>query len=144
MKSKIGVAMAFAAVMTVGCSNQTRDEYSQAGTIAGNAINKDVAKGVAVADAAGKAAKKTLEEDKIKGEKESRQLADASETPKIKSALASADNLHSAGIDVTTVGKKVTLSGTVPTAQEKNRADTIAKGIAGSSYKVIDSMKVAG
>jgi osmotically-inducible protein OsmY len=143
-RTRFSLAVIASSAILVGCSNQTREEYSQAGSIAGNAINKDVAIGVKVAKKAGKAAKQTLEEDKIKGEQESRQLSDASATPKIKSALASAENLHSSKIEVTTVGKHVTLSGTVPTAQEKHRAATIADGIVGSSYTVTNSITVSG
>src|SRR4051794_4455074 len=53
--------------------------------------------------------------------------SDSSIMLKVKTAMGSSDKLKTTGIDVTTKDKVVTLSGTVPDAQQKALAERIAK-----------------
>jgi hyperosmotically inducible protein len=143
MDYKVSILMlVVGGAIAVGCSNQTRDEYSNAGSIAGKALSKDVATGEQEADVAAKKAQVSLAKDGVDAKKEEKQLENATMTPKIKSALASAANLHSAAIDVETIHHKIVLSGSVPSSEEKSRAGQVSSGIAGPDYTIKNDLTV--
>ncbi len=62
-------------------------------------------------------------------------------TTKIKAKMALDDSVKARAIDVTTQGSTVTLSGTVATAAERDRAVALARETAGVS-RVIDNLQV--
>jgi len=108
----------------VGCSDQAKDSYDSAGSNikqaaknTGEAIKADTAK-------AGKA------------------LSNDETSAAIKQALNTAKDLKAGDIKVDTQDKKVTLSGMVPTAAEKSRAEQIAKAQLGAGYSLDDKLVV--
>jgi len=68
-------------------------------------------------------------------------VSEAGLTTKIKAKMALDDTLKSGGIDVSTKGSTVTVSGTVPTAAARNRALALARETAGVSA-VIDRLEI--
>src|SRR4029079_3857237 len=68
-------------------------------------------------------------------------LADGALTAKIKSKMALDDSVLARTIDITTKDHVVTLSGTVRTAAERDRAVQLAKETAGVT-RVVDSLRV--
>jgi hyperosmotically inducible protein len=68
-------------------------------------------------------------------------VGDAALTTKIKAKMALDDNVKARAIDVTTDGSTVTLSGTVRSEAERDRALTLARETAGVS-RVIDHLQV--
>lgn len=68
-------------------------------------------------------------------------VAEASITSKIKAKLALDDRVRSRGIDVTTNGTTVTLTGAVASTAERDRAVTMARETAGVT-RVIDNLVV--
>lgn len=111
-----------------GCSPAARDQYSDAGkdvskatTKTGQAIATDAANAKVAAD-------------------------NALMTTKVTSALQSASGLVTKDINVDsdTKTKTITLNGTVPTDGQKNQAETVAKGIGGSEFTVVNNLKIAG
>ena len=113
--------------MIIGCSKEAQDQYRSAGEDAGSAAKKT---GQAMATDADKA--------KIEAD-------NALEATKVKSALASASGLEARDISVEcdTPSKTITLKGTVPDAQQKEQAETVARGIAGSEFTVLSKLEVA-
>jgi osmotically-inducible protein OsmY len=69
-------------------------------------------------------------------------LADGALTAKIKSKMALDDLVQARAIDVTTSGHIVTLSGTVRSAAERDRAVQLAKETVGVT-QVVDRLSVA-
>ena len=74
--------------------------------------------------------------DKVKNE-----LADAALTGKIKAKMALDDAVRSRSIDVNTDGSVVTLSGSVRSATERQRAVALAKETEGVT-RVVDHLSV--
>ena len=72
-----------------------------------------------------------------------RAMADASLTTKIKAKMALDDSIEALDIDIDTNGSTVTLSGTVDTAAERNRALQLARETEGVT-SVIDRLRVSG
>lgn len=68
--------------------------------------------------------------------------AEAALTSKIKAKMVLDDYIKARAIDVTTNGSVVTLSGTVRSAEERDRATRLARETAGVS-QVIDHLSVA-
>lgn len=112
--------------MIAGCSPEARDQYSGAGQDVGNAAQKT---GQAVATDAEKT--KAVADNTI-------------EASKIKSALTSASGLETKDINVECDIKAgtITLNGSVPDEKQKTQAETVAKGIGGSEFKVSNNLKV--
>jgi osmotically-inducible protein OsmY len=61
---------------------------------------------------------------------------------KVKEALMSATDMQTKDLKVNSEGKKVTLIGAVPTADQKKRAVSITKSLLGTGYSVDDELKV--
>ena len=68
-------------------------------------------------------------------------MEDAALTTKIKAKMALDDSVKSRAIDVTTDGSTVTLSGTVGSTAERDRAVALARDTAGVT-RVIDHLQV--
>lgn len=64
-------------------------------------------------------------------------------TPKVKTALLANESLKDTSIDVSTVDKTVTLSGTVTNNAQKNLAGNIAKQQA-SGFQIVNNLQVKG
>lgn len=64
-------------------------------------------------------------------------------TPKVKTALVANSSLKGTKIDVSTVDKTVTLSGTVTNNAQKNLAGNIAKQQA-SGFQIVNKLQVKG
>lgn len=120
----LGVAMG---AVVCGCSSEAKDQYQDAGKSLSRATE---ATGDAIA-ADAKGAKKSADE--------------ALESGKVKTALDSASGLDTSKIQVhTDMGtKKISLDGSVTTGAQKNQANSVAKGIAGTEFKLVDNLVVA-
>lgn len=123
--------MAIAAAIGIGifgCSPAARDQYNDAGQDVGNATTKT---GEAMATDAGNA--KAAADNTLM-------------TSKVTSALQSASGLVTKDINVDTdsKAKTITLNGSVPTDTNKNQAETVAKGIAGSELTVVNNLMITG
>ncbi len=128
MKGKLVVIALVGALgaLIVGCSQQARDQYAEAGqdvTKAANRTGKAVATDAANSETA---ADNLLESTRVKG------------------ALDSAAGLQTKNINVLTDEKAltITLNGSVPNAKQKAQAETVAKGIGGSKFKIVSNLKV--
>jgi hypothetical protein len=64
-------------------------------------------------------------------------------TPKVKSALLANTSLKGSSIDVSSVDKTVTLTGTVTNNAQKNLAGNIAKQQA-AGYQIVNNLQVKG
>lgn len=159
MKTKILISALAAAALLGGCTQQARDQYDAAGSDVskaaehtGAAVSTDakntgqaVAAGAENAAATAKAAgEKAAADAKEAGAKAAQATDNAAMTGKVKTAITSASDLNVADLNVDTTGKTITLKGSVPTADQKKRADQIAKGIAGKDYTVDDQLTVGG
>jgi osmotically-inducible protein OsmY len=69
-------------------------------------------------------------------------VSEAGLTAKIKAKMALDDHVKALGIDVTTVGTTVTLSGRVGSAAERDRAIALARETDGVS-RVVDNLQIA-
>lgn len=129
IKSKFWMAVIAAVVgfgVLGGCSEEAKQDYDKAGENIGKAAD---ATGDAMATDADKAG------ESVEG---------AAITGKVKSALMSAEGVDSEHINVDTVGKTVTLKGSVDTDAAKMKAEQIAKDQAGSDYTVVNELTVGG
>jgi hyperosmotically inducible periplasmic protein len=81
------------------------------------------------------------EKSAVAAEKMKKELADAALTGKIKAKMALDDAVRSRSIDVTTEGSVVTLSGSVRSAAERQRAVTLARETEGVT-RVVDHLNV--
>ena len=144
----MALGMAIMGTLVVGCTQEAREQYSEAGQHAseatketGNAMATDAEKtGAAAAktaEAAGEEAKHAAENTKAAGD-------NALETSKVKTALDTANGLATKDINVDTdsQAKTITLKGSVPDEKQKAQAETVAKGIAGTEFKVVNNLTV--
>lgn len=69
-------------------------------------------------------------------------LDNSSITTEVKSAMSLSKKLDTSNISVTTQDKVVTLTGTVPSADQKALAEHIAKDTVGPDVKVVDHLQV--
>ncbi len=115
-----------AVICLIGCSPDARDNYSEAGKDLSEATKK-TGEGLAT-DA--KDAKVAVDNGLLTG--------------KIKSALQTAQGLDSTSLDVdsNTKSQVITLNGSVPTQEQLDRAVSIAKGVGGPEYRVVNNLKV--
>lgn len=148
--SLAALAVAVMGFSLVGCSQEAREQYSEAGQHASQAT-KDTGKAISTdAEKTGAAAAKEVQAagTEVKNAAEnSKAVADNGlETTKVKSALDTASGLDTKDInvDTDTKAKTITISGSVPDDKQKSQAETVAKGIAGTEFKVINNLKVAG
>ncbi len=61
----------------------------------------------------------------------------------VKSALMGAKEMNTSRMRVDTDGKHVTLSGSVPTSEQKTRASAIAKNVLGAGYSLTNQLTVS-
>jgi hypothetical protein len=81
------------------------------------------------------------EKSAVAAEKMKHELADATLTGKIKAKMALDDSVRSRSIDVSTDGSVVTLSGSVRSAAERQRAVALARETEGVT-RVVDHLSV--
>lgn len=132
----------------VGCSQAARDQYGAAGQDASQATKET---GQAIATDAKKTGEAATEAATAAGTEMKNAAANtkaasdnALETAKVKSALDTAAGLDTKNLDVDTdtVAKTITLKGSVPDDKQKAQAETVAKGIAGAEFKVVNNLTV--
>lgn len=171
MKATLLSFATLAALLLVGCSQEAKEDLSKAGDSASNAVKHtgeaaatDASKAGAAVEEAGA---KTVEGVKDAGQavatgaekagatvvagaqeagaavKNTAEAAtDSLMTPKIKTGLHNVKDLDVSKIDVDTVGKTITLKGSVPDAASKKKAEEAAKLAAGKEYKIVNSLTV--
>ena len=144
MKTTLLSIGAIAALLLAGCSQQAKEDLSQAGDSASNAAKHT---GDAVATdtkKAGEAVTNTAEAGVEAVKDTAENAADATMTPKVKTALLNAAGLEAKDINVETANNTITLKGSVPDAKQKTQAETVTKGIAGTEFKVVNELMVQG
>lgn len=109
-----------------GCSPAARDQYSEAGQDAGDAAKQTGRAAATDAENAKQAADNTLQ------------------TSKVMSALNSASGLKAGDINVDTDTRAgtITLNGSVPDRKQRDQAVTVAEGMAGSEFKVVNNLEI--
>ena len=140
MKATLLSIGAIAALLLAGCSQEAKEDMATAGDAAstaaaktGEAVATDTAK-------AGEAVANTAEAGVEAVKDTAENAADATMTPKVKQALLTAAGLETKDINVETANNTITLKGSVPDEKQKMQAETIAKGVAGSEYKVVNEL----
>jgi hyperosmotically inducible protein len=109
---------------------QSQSPSSTAGTSGATTTEKARERGAEIGE------KSAVAAEKVKNE-----LAEAALTGKIKAKMALDDSVRSRSIDVTTDGAVVTLSGSVRSAAERQRAVALARETEGVA-RVIDHLTV--
>ena len=144
MKATLLSIGAIAALLLAGCSQQAKEDLSQAGDSAsnaakhtGDAVATDTKKAGEAVSEAGTAAVDATKDAAAN-------VADATMTPKVKAALQSASGLETKNIDVDTANNTITLKGSVPDAKQKKQAEDVLKGLAGTTYKIDNQLTVSG
>lgn len=151
MKATLLSFGAIAALLLAGCSQEAKEDMSQASSAAGEASQK-------MGDAASKTGEAVATDTKKAGEAVkdagtaaveatkdvAENTAEAAMTPKVKTALLNASGLKTNDLNVETAHGTITLKGTVPDQAQKDQAGTIAKGIAGKDYKVDNQLTISG
>ncbi len=117
-------ALASAIGIAVGCSDQGKEAFHEADQSSSQAAQKLV-------HAAKTDAKATTEN-----------LQNQAMAEKVRAALSSASDLDTSNLHIQDTGKVITLTGTVPSQAEKDRASTIAKGIVGKEFSIEDKLEV--
>lgn len=117
MKNLNLLAGALVAFGLIGCSQESKDDMSDAANKAGDAVSK-------TADDAGTSA------------------TNAMMTGKVRSAISAANDVHIEGLNVDTIDDTITLKGVAKDAKSKETAETIAKTQAGDDYKVDNQLTV--
>ena len=142
----MGALAAILAVGLTGCTQEAREKYDSAGESMGSAAKKtgdaaatDAAKtGQAIEQGAENAAEAAKNATKEVGE----EADDAQTTLAVKNAILTADNLDASNLNVDTEEHIVHLKGSVKSASEKARAESLAKGIVGSKYTVKNELTI--
>ncbi len=151
MKATLLSFGALAVLMLGGCSQEAKEDMSQAGADASAATSK-------MGDAASKTGEAAATDAKKAGETVAKagdaaveatkdaaaNVADATMTPKVKAALQSAAGLETKDINVETAHNTITLKGSVPDAKQKKQAEDATKALAGTQYKVVNELTVSG
>ncbi len=143
MKPRHIAAVAALGLVLGACTPASRDEYSKAGNEAAQAIKTDTQTAVKATKAATEAAQKTISEKSPNSGNALGNSVNALQTPKVKTELMAAKNLDTSHLNVETVGKKIYLKGSVPSAAQKHQAEAVAKKAAGNGYQVVDQLGVA-
>lgn len=137
-KAVIIFAVALGLGAVVGCSGGDNDSTAQS---ADNTIQQDytTSKNWAHREATqtGQAAEKFTHNASVAADNDATSLT-------VKSALLGAKDLTTSSLHVDSNGKSVTLSGSVPTESERERASQIAKGVLGSGYTVKNNLTIEG
>lgn len=125
-KLTIILALAVFGIGLGGCSPEARDSYGEAG--------KDLSE----------AGKKTGDGLATDAKETKIAMDNGLLTGKVKSALQTAQGLDSTSIDVdsNTKIRVITLNGSVPTEDQRDRAVSLAKGVGGPEYSVLNQLKV--
>jgi hyperosmotically inducible periplasmic protein len=87
-------------------------------------------------------AQRAGDEIKQAASKAQKDVSDGSITFKVKTAMTASDKLDTSEIDVDTKDKVVHLKGTVPTADQKARAERIAQDVVGEDVSVMSHITV--
>ena len=142
MKYTLFFSVVCGAALLVGCSQEAKDKYDEAGSqagkaakTAGDAVAADANAAKPKVQAAADEASKKLDETKKAAEQ-------ALMTGKVKQALLAANGLDASGINVTTADYKITMTGTVPNKDQKAQALQLAQGIGGNGFTVVDELKI--
>ena len=125
------VIVAFVAYTYLGTSRTSRGRADAIGTSGKVDVNAARERGAEVGEKMAVAAEKVKES-----------AAEAALTSKIKAKMVLDDSVKSRAIDVTTNGTVVTVSGTVRSADEHDRAIRLARETAGVS-QVVDHLTIA-
>jgi osmotically-inducible protein OsmY len=146
MKTKLLIATLGIAAIVGGCTQQGRDEYSQAAQTSGRAAEQIGKAAKTDADATGKSldrmaksADKHMSADTATAR---RKLNNVEVTAEVNSSLSAAKGLDASQIKVSTSNGVITLTGSVPSDTQREQADDVAKGIAGTKYQVEDQINV--
>lgn len=155
----IGALAAVLGIGLTGCTPQARQEYDAAGDqIAkgadktGEAIKTDADKtGEAIeegaknaGEAVENASKGAVKAVENAGKEVGEEADNAQTTLAVKNAILSADNIDATNLNVDTEEKTVYLRGSVPNAQAKQRAESIAKNLVGTKYTIKNELAVSG
>lgn len=155
----VGALAAVLGIGLTGCTPQARQEYDAAGDQisqgagkAGDAIKTDADKsGEAIekgaknaGEAVENATKGAAEAVENAGKEVAEEGDNAKTTLAVKNAILSADNIDASNLNVDTEEKTVYLRGSVPTAQGKQRAESIAKNLVGTKYTIKNELTVTG
>jgi osmotically-inducible protein OsmY len=100
-------------------------------------------KGIELARKAAETTRKAAENTKVAAEHTEEALGEATITAKIKSKMALDDSVKARTINVTTTATIVTLTGTVSSEQERQRAIRLASETEGVT-QVVDHLQVVG
>ncbi|RYG24896.1 BON domain-containing protein [bacterium] len=144
MKATLLSFGAIAVLLLGGCTQEAREKYDAAGDSAANAAAKT---GDAVATDAketGEAIEKTGEAAVEATKDVAENVADSTMTPKVKTQILNTADLEAKNINVETKDNVITLKGSVPTAEQKKKAEDAAKLAAGKEFKVDNQLTVAG
>jgi len=141
------IALTLGALLIGGCTQEAKQDYSTAGTETASAA-KETGKAIS-ADT--HAAAEALKSDTSKSDNSLSRMADHAKVAlsddetsgSVKQALITAKDMHTGKLRVDTNGSTVTLSGSVPTADEKTRAGKIANVTLGSKYTVVNQLTVS-
>jgi osmotically-inducible protein OsmY len=130
-----GLAAAIMAIGVVGCTQEAREDYSEAGQRAQMATEKTGEAIKTDAQATGEAVKDAAQETK--------EAADNSMmTGQVRVALSGAHDLQIDDLNVDTVDNKIVLKGTVHSEDAKKRAGEIARGMAGNDFGIDNQLEV--
>jgi len=144
MKATLLSIGAIAALLLAGCSQEAKSDMAAAGDAASTAASKTGEAVATDASKAGQAVENTAEAGAEAVKDTAQNAADAAMTPKVKQALLTASGLETKDINVETKDKTITLVGSVPDAKQKTQAETVAKGVGGTEFKVVNNLTVSG
>jgi len=151
MKATLLSFGALAVLLLAGCSQEAKEDMSQAGSSMGQASQKmgDAASktGEAVATDTKKAGEAVSEAGTaaVEATKDAAQnAAEAAMTPKVKTALLNANDLETKDLNVETSHGVIKLTGSVPSQKQKDQAGVLAKATAGNDFKVENQLAIAG
>lgn len=137
----LALASAIIGLGLVGCTQEGRDKMGAGAEKVGEGIRTD-------AQQTGEAVEQTAENAAENVQNAAENAAETSEdalmTGKVKNGIVAAADIDSKDVNVETIDKVVHLRGSVPNAKQKNQAQKIAEGIAGSEYKVKNELTVGG
>lgn len=142
MKQTFFFSACVAGLLLVGCSQEAKDKYGEAGTQAGKAAQTAGEAVAADAKAAAPKVKAAAEEAGKKVDEAKKNSEQALMTGKVKQALLAANGLDASGITVSTADYKITLTGTVLNKDQRDQAEQLAKGIGGNGFTVVNELKV--
>lgn len=146
MKKNLMFALATGVLFLAGCSQEAQQKMDAAGDNAAKAADQTGDAVATDANKAGQAIERGAENagEAVKGAAEDAAQAtdNAGMTLKIKNAILSAENLDATDLNVDTKDKTVILKGWVPNAENKKRAESIAKNTVGNEYTVRNELQI--